>query len=153
MIELRDRQVLALPPFAAPIVRIPHAAIVTNKDRNLRSFDKRVDALCVRRCNSNRDSTVWFFRKPFISHRRNLRPAVAAVSRPKQSAGRRRSRTIAARAILPPFTPKIPQTREHYVRIRRIDRDISATGGKIRTFENLRPCLASVRSLVKAAIR
>ena len=33
MIELRDRQVLALPPFAAPIVRIPHAAIVTSEHR------------------------------------------------------------------------------------------------------------------------
>src|SRR5439155_15466879 len=126
--------------------------IVGSKERTLGCFDKRVDALCVGRRNSNCDSTVWFFRKTFISLRRNLRPSFAAVSRAKQSTGRRRSRTITARAILPPFTAKIPQTREHYVRIRRIDRDISAPGGKIRTFENLRPCLASVRSFVKAAI-
>ena len=32
MIELRDRQVLAFPPFAAAVVRIPHSAIVTDEN-------------------------------------------------------------------------------------------------------------------------
>src|SRR5204862_6264706 len=33
MIELRDRQILALPPFAPTVIRVPHPAIVTSEHR------------------------------------------------------------------------------------------------------------------------
>src|SRR5207253_4077331 len=49
MIELRDWQVLALPPFAAAIVRIPHAAIVTAEDRlRIRRIDPNIVHVAVR---------------------------------------------------------------------------------------------------------
>src|SRR5437773_9969953 len=49
MIELRDRQVLALPPFAAAVVRIPHAAIVTADDGlRIHRVDPKIVYIAVR---------------------------------------------------------------------------------------------------------
>src|SRR5205823_2723606 len=100
-------------------------------------FDKSIHAFGIRKRYGHRDAAIWFFWETFVGLSRDLCPCVAAVRGPEQSAGGRRGRTFAARAVLPAFAPEIPHCGKHDVGIARVDFYIGATRRKICSFENL----------------
>src|SRR5437660_11406452 len=71
----------------------------------------------------------------------------------EQSARRERGRTVATGAVLPAFAPEIPHRSEHDIGIRGVDCQVCATGRKIRSLEDLLPCLAAIGRFVQTAFR
>src|SRR4029077_11894866 len=96
---------------------------------------------------------VWLLRETFVGLLRDSRPGIAAICGPKQSTGRRRGGTFAARAVLPAFAAEIPHGCEHHVGIGRVDCYSRAAGREIWSFENLLPCFAAIGCFVQTAIR
>ena len=70
-------------PLALVSLLPRHAAIVGNKQGAIRRFHKSVNPLGIRRRDRHCKTAVRFHRETFIGLRRNLRPSVAAVCRPK----------------------------------------------------------------------
>ena len=127
-------------------------AIIGDKERAVGGFDKSVNTFRIGRRDRDCDAAVRLLRKTFAVLGSKLSPRRATISRAKQSAAGRLVRTITAGAERPSFATKIPQAREHLVRISRIERDGRGAGGKVRALQHEVPIFAPVRRFVETAI-
>src|SRR5205823_12360510 len=135
--QIREVERTPYHPLALVTLFPCHPAIIGNEQRAIRRFDKSINALRVRRRDRYGDAAIRFLWETFIGLKRDFRPSIATVAGTKQSAGRGRARTVAARAVLPAFAPEIPHSGKHNLGIGRVDCYVRATGRKIRSLENL----------------
>src|SRR5207302_7920813 len=87
-IDNQPREIKRTPhhPIAFVALLPGRAAVIRNKQRARRRFDKTVNAFWIRRCDRDREPAVRFLRKTFVRFWGNFGPALAAVVRTEQSA-------------------------------------------------------------------
>src|SRR5262249_4042259 len=116
------------------------------------SFDDGVNDVWLGRRDHDRHAAPGFRGESLGAVCVKLCPRAATVGAFEKAAATRRVGAGAAGAERPAFAAEIPHPGEDCLRVLPVHRDHRAARRSVRTLQNLRPCLATVRGLVEAAL-